>query len=181
MKIDMRHLAIGVTTGFLLASAALACGDKLVALGGGVPFDRIHSDHPGNVLLYLNPASRLTAANNDLRLDRALTRAGHTVRTVATRDDLDRAVRDAAADVVLMDWADARELDASLTDKVPTLPVRYGAGTADTALAGAGSRCVIDADKRRAIVLVRAVNTIVEGHDEGRPVDCARIGGRSAA
>jgi hypothetical protein len=181
MKTLLRRYSIGAATSILVFSAALACGDKLVALGGGVPFDRIHSDHPGNVLLYLNPGSRLNAANNDLRLDRALARAGHTVHSVATRDDLERAMQGAEADVVLMDWADAMQLNAQLTDKVPTLPVNYGGSAGNTVPADAHGRCIIDADKRRAIVLVRAVNSIVEGHEKGLPIDCARIGGRSAA
>ena len=178
MNKQVRRIVIVAAAGVLFVSAALACGDKLVALGGGVPFDRIHSAHPGNVLLYLNPCSSLNTANNDLRLDRALTRAGHTVRTVATRNDLDRVMRDATADVVLMDWADAMQLNARLTDKLPTLPVRYGAGT--TAPAESHDGCFIEADKRRAVTLVRAVNSIMEGREKGLPVSCSKIGGRGA-
>lgn len=179
MKRSLRLVSVGAISSVLIVSAAFACGDKLVALGGGVPFDRVHAPaHPGTVILYLNPATRLQVANSDLRLESALTRAGHTVRTVGTRADLDRAIQDSGADVVLMDWADATQMDARITDKVPTLPVRYESGTGDTSLAR--DRCVIDADKRRAIVLLRAVNSIVEDHEKGRQVDCEKIGGRGA-
>jgi hypothetical protein len=177
MGTHFRHLATGVAVGFLLAPAALACGDKLVALGGGVPFNRIHERQSGNVILYLNPRTRFNAANADIRLDAALTRAGHKVRTVATRADLEHALRDAEADLVLMDWADAVELDARLSDKVPTLAVLYGAQEA-SAQTETVDRCVFEADHRRSSRVVRAVDRIIDDHTNGRPVDCARIGGR---
>jgi CheY-like chemotaxis protein len=178
MKLDMRRIAVGATTSLLLVSAALACGDKLVALGGGVPFDRIGKQrYPGSVILFANPERRLNSAITDIRLDSALTRAGHTVRTVVSRADLERALNDAKIDIVLMDLADAVELNARLTDKVPTLPVLYGA-RADELPAAATDRCVLDTDKRRAMKLIKAVNQIIEGHEKGQPVLCAQIGGR---
>jgi hypothetical protein len=177
MKLDMRHIAIGATSGLLLVSAALACGDKLVALGGGVPFDRIGKQlYPGSVILYLNPETSLNSAVADLRLDSALMRAGHSVRTVTSRSDLESALRAAKTDVVLMDLADAVELNARLTDEVPTLPVLYGARAGEPA--GAPDRCVLDADKKRAMKLFKAVNRIIEGREKGQPVDCVQIGGR---
>ena len=46
-----------------LAGSAWACGDKLVALGGGVGFQRVVvSRNPGHIILMLEPASGLDAA-----------------------------------------------------------------------------------------------------------------------
>jgi len=165
----------------LSVSAALACGDKLVALGGGVPFDRIHAARPGSVILFLNPATKLERVNNDFALDRTLTRAGHTVRTVNTREDLKRALSEAETDVVLMDWADAIDLNARLTDKIPTLSVSYPSGSGDAARIDPQGGCVIDADKRRASKLVRAINEAIADRENGTALDCARLGGRGSS
>ena len=36
--------------------SALACGDKLMVLGGGLPFERVHvGRRQSNVILFLNP------------------------------------------------------------------------------------------------------------------------------
>jgi hypothetical protein len=178
MNKQVLRVAIVAAAGILFISAALACGDKLVTLGGGVPFDRIGKQrYPGSVILFANPERRLTSAITDIQLDSALTRAGHSVRTVSSRSDLESALRSAGTDVVLMDWADAVELNARLTDKVPTLPVSYGARAGESA-AGAPDRCVLDADKGRAMRLIKAVNRIIEDREKGQPVTCAQIGGR---
>jgi hypothetical protein len=176
----MRATGIGATLALLVATIGWACGDKLVALGGGVPFERIRmAQHPATVILYLNPERHLQAVNADIRLDKALARAGHTVRTVATRADLDRAMREAGADIVLMDWADAFALNAKLTDKLPTLPVVYGgAGAAELSSAQTQGTCVVEASKRKSAQLMRAVEHIIEDREKGLTVDCAKIGGR---
>src|SRR5262245_55162196 len=99
MRKNTHRLKVVVAAGMLFVSPSFACGDKLAALGGGVPFNRIQAvAHPGNVILYLNPESRFAGANADIGLDRALTRAGHTVRIVASRGDLERAMNEAEAD-----------------------------------------------------------------------------------
>ena len=51
-----------------LASPASACGDKLVALGGGVGFERLMvSRNPGHIVLLLEPGG-LAAANDKYNL-----------------------------------------------------------------------------------------------------------------
>jgi hypothetical protein len=182
MSRKSRLTIFGAAVGLLSLSAALACGDKLVALGGGVPFERIHvARHPGTVILYLNPETQLRVANADIRLDTALTRAGHTVRTVVTRADLDRAIQAAGTNLVLMDWADAMQLNARLTDKIPTLPVIYGAGPDEVAQAQSQNRCVVEANKGKGTQLVRAIEHILQDQQKGLPVDCAQIGGRGVS
>ena len=182
MSKKLRLALSGGAFGLLALTAALACGDKLVALGGGVPFERIHvAQHPGNVILFLNPETRLRTANADIRLDTALKRAGHNVRTVATRADLDRALQEPQTNLVLMDWADALQLNAWLTDKIPTLPVLYGAGPDEVAQAVSQNRCVVETDKRKGTQLVRAVEHILADQEKGLAVDCAKIGGRGVS
>lgn len=182
MRKNTHLFKVVVAAGMLVVSPSFACGDKLAALGGGVPFNRIQPfAHPGNVILYLKPESRFAGANADIGLDRALTRAGHTVRVVASRSDLDRALSEAEADVVLMDFADAKALDARLSDRVPTLSVSYGEGAGATLKVSPSNQCFIEADKHRAVRLVRAVNSIIEGRESGHPIECAKIGGRGSS
>ena len=46
--------------GLVSAATADACGDKLVGLGGGVPFARIHPQHyVGRIVVYARPDSEL--------------------------------------------------------------------------------------------------------------------------
>ena len=175
----LQLMIIGAASALLLQSAAFACGDKLVALGGGVPFERIHvARHPGKVILYLDVDSGLRAANADMRLDTALTRAGHRVLTVATPADLDRAMAQSGADLVVMDWAVEAKIKARLADNVRTLPILYGAAPQDVTRARAQDHCVVDASRRDGARLLLTIEQILEDQTKGFPVDCARAGGR---
>ena len=61
--------AIATVCGALLATAALACGDKLVAMGGGVGFERVMvSRNPGHIILMLEPSTGLATANEKFNL-----------------------------------------------------------------------------------------------------------------
>jgi hypothetical protein len=143
--------------------AAHACGDKLVVLGGGLPFERIHvSRHQSNVILFLNPESRFSATNAELRLDQTLSRAGHKVRSVQSTAELTRALDEARADFVLMDWRDARLLSGALRGSAPIVPVTYGASAEERAAAQASRNCVVEASKGRTRQFVRAIEAILE-------------------
>jgi hypothetical protein len=152
--------------------AALACGDKLVALGGGMSFERVFSSrHPGKLILFLRPDSALRAANADLRIDAALERAGHNVRTVATRAELEQALRDASADLVVADWVDARELNTEVGGQVAILPVSAGSERR----AAASSGCLVDASKRKGRQVVHAVEQVLTKHNKGLPSPCSQL------
>jgi len=160
-----RAIAVAVVlAGFVgAAPPARACGDKLMVLGGGLPFERVHvGRRQSNVILFLNPDSRLSATNAELRLDQTLTRAGHKVRSVVSTTELTRALNEARADFVLMDWRDTRLLPGPLRTGVPIMPVTYGANAEERAAAQASRECVVEASKGRARQLVRAIETILE-------------------
>ena len=113
----------------LLAGTALACGDKLVALGGGVGFDRvIVSRHPGHIVLMLEPATGLAEANEKLNLAGSLSLAGHEVFLARNAEEL-RAHRLAVApDLILVDAGRASEIQPQpVADKKDPviLPVAY--------------------------------------------------------
>jgi hypothetical protein len=154
-----------VVAGLALASAPLAqaCGDKLTVLGGGIPFDKIHTNHRhGSLIMFLSPDSKLSATNNDARLDQALTRAGHQVRLVQSNAELKQALDAGQADFVLIDWSDAKQLQPDVLAKVPIVPVTYGNDAAERALAQSRSGCVVQSNKRHTQEMVHEVEALLE-------------------
>jgi|SRR5579862_2502149 len=150
---------------FALASSplAMACGDKLTVLGGGIPFDKIHTNHRhGSLIMYLSPDSKLSATNSDARLDQTLTRDGHQVRLVQSNAELKQALDSGQADFVLIDWSEAKQLQPELAAKVPIVPVTYGNDAAERALAQSRSGCVVQSTKGHDHQMVHEVEALLE-------------------
>jgi hypothetical protein len=148
-----------------LASApcALACGDKLTVLGGGIPFEKIHTTHRhGSLVMYLSPDSRLSATNSDARLDKALTRDGHQVKLVQSSAELKQALDAGQVDFVLIDWSEAKQLQADVVAHVPIVPVTYGTDAAERSLAQTRSGCVVQSNKRHSQEMVHEVEALLE-------------------
>ena len=174
MANPLRSALMALAFSVLAFSVADACGDKLAPLGGGVMFGRVfNSRHPSKLVLFMTPESQLRAANAELHLDNALARAGHTVRTVSTRAELEESLHAGAADLVVTDWVDARELDSEIGGRVAILPVaadaRKGAAAALTA-----SGCLVDVYKHKGRQVVRAVDEVLERHGKGLPAGCGK-------
>jgi CheY-like chemotaxis protein len=171
------YFAVACATIALLSpSFTQACGDKLVVLGGGVPFSRIHkSRHPGKVVLFVNPNSQLRAANEEFRLGAALSLAGHTVQIVESRAALDRTLAETRPDLVLMDWSEALSLSADLA-RSPSSPailhVLYKPTPTELAAAQEQTHCVAEAAKRKGRHVMRTVEQMMETRDNGLPVTC---------
>ena len=87
-----------------------ACGDKLLALGRGIRFTSRHSPRPAVVLVYLPSAGRGGGSLSDPHFELALKEAGHTLRTVSTKEELNEALRTGQYDVLLTDLAEAPAL-----------------------------------------------------------------------
>jgi len=150
---------------FVLASAttARACGDKLTVLGGGIPFEKIHTNHRhGSLVMYLSPDSRLSATNSDARLDQALTRDGHQVKVVQSSAELKQALDAGQVDFVLIDWSEAKQLQADVAAHVPIVPVTYDNDAAERALAQTRSGCVVQSNKRHSSQMVHEVEALLE-------------------
>ena len=153
--------------------AAQACGDKLTVLGGGIPFERIHTNHRhGSLVLYLSPDSRLSAANSDARLDQTLTRDGHQVVAIRTSAELKQALDGAQVDFVLIDWSEARQLQPGLVAGVPIVPVTYGSDAEERAVVQSRSGCVVQSSKGHNRQLVREVEALLE-NQSGLATSCA--------
>ncbi len=163
-KLTSLATSVGLAT-LALASApgALACGDKLTVLGGGIPFEKIHTSHRhGSLVMFLSPNSRLSATNNDARLDQALTRDGHQVKVVQSSAELKQALDSGQADFVLIDWSEAKQLQSSVPANVPIVPVTYGDDAAERALAQSRSGCVVQSNKRHSQEMVHEVEALLE-------------------
>lgn len=103
-----------------------ACGDKLLLLGRGIRFQSRHTPSAASVLLYLPAAIRSGGTLADPKLESALREAGHQVRSVDTKEELQAALQTARYDVVLADVAEASDLQRTLTPSdAIVLPVVY--------------------------------------------------------
>jgi hypothetical protein len=178
MASPLRSVLLGAAISVCSFQMAHACGDKLLALGGGISFQRVFTTrHPGKLILFLPPGSPLLAANADLRIDTALARAGHSVRTVETRAELDQALQEAAADLVVTDWVEARGLDAEVGGRVAILPVSASGDRRVSSSAG----CLVDAGKRKGRQIVHAVEQVLVRHGKGLPAGCSQLADAAAS
>jgi vacuolar-type H+-ATPase subunit F/Vma7 len=161
---------------------ALACGDKLSMMGGGVSFERINaSAHRGSVVMLLAPDSQLRATAADLELKRSLERAGHTVRTLATTDELAAQLRNGGVDVVLVDaWVAEnmrRQIAAAApaTSKPIVLTVIYKPGAGGQPTTQVERLCVARADKQNGRAVLNAIEQELARKARGEPVACGSL------
>lgn len=171
-----RHLAIAALAALAVPETVAACGDKLIVLGRGVRFERIsESRFPGSIVLFLNPQSRLPAAEEQFHLVATLELAGHEVTLAASRAELEVRLRD-EPDLVLADIVDARQLREELPvgpDAPILMPVLYEPTEAEVKEAEALTSCAGQATKRKRRQLLRAVEELFERRARGLPTDCA--------
>jgi ABC-type amino acid transport substrate-binding protein len=135
----MRRLAgsaLFVAIAVLGGTAALACGDKLLAVGRGVRFQRAYAAHEANLVIY--SATAHNGALDSAKLQTILKRVVHKLQVVQGGSQLDEALKSGRVDVVLLDFADlaaiARELQ-SAPSKPVILPVLVKPSKAEFAAA----------------------------------------------
>lgn len=158
-----------------LAEPAGACGDKLVALGGGVGFERIIvSRNPGHIVLLLEPGSGLAAANDKFNLAASLNLAGHEVVIAKSIDEL-RAKQNPAPDLIMVDAsrADAVALSQAKGAAAPVImPVEYFADGSTVPASYRPSSCVTVADGRKGATVLKAVEHTLKLRSRGQTVPC---------
>src|SRR5579859_2530770 len=104
----------------LLAAAAaapetFACGDKFVAFGLGIRFERIYAAaHPGAILVYLQPGSTLAQPANRDRLVGILRLVGHRPEIVSEPEELRAAVATGEFDIILTEPAEMMVVGQSI-------------------------------------------------------------------
>jgi len=122
----------------LTGSAALACGDKLLAIGRAVRFQRAYAAaRQANVVIYTN-GTKSGATLKGSKLQITLKQVGHKLQTVEDAAQLDQALKSGRVDVVLADIADVSGITRQLQSapsKPVVLPVLFKASKADLAAA----------------------------------------------
>ena len=146
MKKPLR-LGLGlVGVALALHGDALACGDKLVVVGRGLRPKGYRGAKPASILLYADPKGSLPAALDQGNLRRDLEKAGHRLRSVGTREELDSALSTGTYDLVFADFktAPSLEREASAAASKPTvLPTLFNPTDAEWAAASHEYPCVI--------------------------------------
>lgn len=142
-------LAVGLA-GVVLAMGgdALACGDKLVIVGRGMRPRRVKGSVPASILVYADPKGSIPAAMDEGHLRQDLERAGHRVRSVGSRAELENALETGSYDLVFADFKEAPlvETEAKGAPSKPTvLPTLYNPSQADLAAATKEYQCVVKA------------------------------------
>ena len=102
----------------------VACGDKFFIVGGGSNFNRAYASlHPGSVVLYAAGNSDISKGLRDPRMQRHINNAGHLVRVVTDRGELDQIVGSGNVDVILAEMPVAIDLQAGFASAAssPTL------------------------------------------------------------
>jgi hypothetical protein len=121
---------LGVLAGvFLVSQPVLACGDKLVLLGRGIRFQRmLATKHPASILVYLNPAAGISAADKEYQFRSLLKLAGHKPLAVKSAAEFATELGSGKYDVVLADYSDAPALEKEIREakaKPALIPVVY--------------------------------------------------------
>ncbi|HYK59009.1 MAG TPA: hypothetical protein VEV85_06215 [Bryobacteraceae bacterium] len=117
----MIGIALLIAIALLSGTAALACGDKLLAIGRGVRFQRISAAHEANLLIYSAGTERRAVLGNN-NVQTALRRSVRKLQLVQDGSELDEALKSGRVDVVLVDFADLAGITRQL-QSAPSKPV----------------------------------------------------------
>ena len=152
----------GVAGVWLLCWAdAQACGDKFLVVGRGVRYSRAHAAaHPTSILIYKNPASRISAAAKDAQLESNLKQAGYKVQSVENAAGLQSALKSARYDLVLADIADSPGLEkdvASEPSRPLVVPVLYEPSSAELAAAKKEYGCAMKAPSKDYLATIEEI------------------------
>jgi hypothetical protein len=171
---------LGATALVLAQGPAVACGDKLSMIAGGVSFEVVNQTHyRGNVVLFIAPDSPLHSTKSEKGLQKSLERAGHTVRVVRTPADLGSALQAGDVDIVLTDTdgSVATPRDVALDSKAAAVPaslaIMYRPSPADFAATKVAYACVAPIDDRQDRLLIRAVENVLAAKGKGLTTTCA--------
>jgi ABC-type amino acid transport substrate-binding protein len=121
----------------LSGTAVLACGDKLLAIGRGVRFQRAYAATQANLLIYSTGTQR-DAILSSTKLQTTLKRAGHKLQIVEGDSQLDEALKSGKVDVVLVDFGDLGRITRllqSAPSKPSILPILFKPSKAELAAA----------------------------------------------
>ena len=177
MRLKTFGLAI-LAASVTFATAALACGDKLVALGGGVGFERVVlTRYPGHIVMLLEPATGLAAANDRFNFAAALSLAGHEVTVAKSVEELRAKPGAPAPDLILVDASRVTQLQipATTAGKPPmVVPVVYAADGGELVDTQLPTGCAMVAGGRKGSQLLKSVEQALKARSRGQALPCEK-------
>jgi len=143
--------------GFIGTGVAAGCGDKFVLMNRGVRVAR--SQFPSSILIFMNPSSRVPAAEKEFHVEATLRAAGHKPVVAESEAEVQKALATGKYDLVLADVADApaiRKEASSATSKPVVLPLLYKPTAEELSAAEKEANCMVrpSAKSRDLLVVV---------------------------
>jgi hypothetical protein len=172
---DRRVLVIAATVGGVLAlghGVASGCGDKFVLIGGAARINR--SKFPSRVLVFMNPASRVPAAEKEFHVEATLTAAGHKAKVVESEAEVEKALESGKYDLVLADYADVpglRKQCAASASKPAVLPLLYKPTAAELSAAEKEANCLVRPSKKSSDLLA-VIDETMKDRSKGIAPNC---------
>ena len=172
---NRRVLVIAATVGGVLAlghGVASGCGDKFVLIGGAARINR--SKFPSRVLVFMNPASRVPAAEKEFHVEATLTAAGHKAKVVESEAEVAKALESGKYDLVLADVADVPELRkqcGASASKPAVLPLLYKPTAAELSAAEKEANCLVRPSKKSSDLLA-VIDETMRDRSKGIAPNC---------
>ncbi len=151
---------------------AAGCGDKFVLVGGAARINR--SKFPSRVLVFMNPASRVPAAEKEFHLEATLTAAGHKAKVVETEAEVQKALESGKYDLVLADVGDVPELRkqcGASASKPAVLPLLYKPTPAELSAAEKEANCLVRPSKKSSDLLA-VIDETMKDRSQGIAPNC---------
>jgi hypothetical protein len=173
----MRRTALGLAAavaGVLLLGpgAAAGCGDKFVLVGGAARINR--SKFPSRVLVFMNPSSRVPAAEKEFHVEATLTAAGHKAKVVESEAEVKKALETGKYDLVLADVADVPELRkqcGASASKPAVLPLLYKPTADELSAAEKEANCLVRPSKKSSDLLA-VIDETMKDRSKGIAPNC---------
>ena len=170
-----RALAIAATVAGVLAlgrGVASGCGDKFVLVSGAARVNR--SKFPSRVLVFMNPSSRVPAAEKEFHVEATLTAAGHKAKVVESEAEVQKALETGKYDLVLADVADVPELRkqcGASASKPAVLPLLYKPTAAELSAAEKEANCLVRPSKKSSDLLA-VIDETMKDRSQGIAPNC---------
>lgn len=150
---------------------AAGCGDKFVMIGRGIRVER--SPFPSVILIFMNPSSRIPAADKEFHVEATLKAAGHKAVVVESQAEVQKALASGKYDLVLADVADAPALrkEASVASSKPVvLPLLYKPSAEELSTAEKEANCMARASSKSRDLLVVVDETMKSRRNGGAAI-----------
>ncbi|HKF41851.1 MAG TPA: hypothetical protein VKG01_01995 [Thermoanaerobaculia bacterium] len=174
-RVVLRITAAAAGLMILSHGAASGCGDKFVLVGGGARVMR--SKYPSRVLVFMNPSSRVPAAEKEFHVEATLTAAGHKAKVVESKADVEKALDSGKYDLVLADVADAPELRRrcdAVASKPAVLPLLYKPTPEELAAAEKEANCLVKPSKKSSDLLA-VIDETMKDRSQGLAPNCPPV------